>query len=184
MSNPRTPARARSAAPSDRRAPAASDRSAPASGDRRSGRPHNGSETPSRHRASRPAGPSGAFSVGAFSSGAQSTGPLTTGTMPAISRPSSSRPADRLNRQAPAPVSALSTGRNEGRRRRQRGAESTLPTSRSAGPAIAAAMEELLQDGENRRRLGSAARRRAEEAFDIYAAVENLLLHYRAVVEA
>ena len=151
MSNPRIPARARSAAPSDRRTPATADRSAPASGDRRSGRQHNGSETPSRHRASRPAGPSGAFSVGAFSSGAQSTGssrsqstgPLTTGTMPAISRPSSSRPADRLNRQAPAPVSAVATGRNEGRRRRQRGAESTLPTTRSSRPATNSAPTQL-----------------------------------------
>ncbi|HYN73408.1 MAG TPA: DEAD/DEAH box helicase [Nakamurella sp.] len=136
MTNPRSSARARSAAPSDRRTPAAGDRFAPASGDRQSGRRHNGSETPSRHRASRPAGPAGAFSVGAFSSGAQSTGPLTTGTMPAIARPSSSRPADRLNRQAPAPVSALPTSRNEGRRRRQRGAESTLgATMATARPA-------------------------------------------------
>jgi len=120
------------------------DRSAPTSGERRSGRQHNGAETPTRHRASRPAGPASAFSVGAFAAGAQSTGtsrqqntgPLTTGTMPAISRPSSSRPADRLNRQAPAPVSALPSGRNEGRRRRQRGAESTLPTTRpSTKPA-------------------------------------------------
>ena len=143
MTNPRTSARARSAAPSDRRTPAANDRSAPASVDRRSGRRHNGSETPSRPRASRPAGPAGAFSVGAFSSGAQSTGPLTTGTMPALSRPSSSRPADRLNRQAPAPVSALPTSRNEGRRRRQRGAESTLPASRSTRPAISSAPARL-----------------------------------------
>ena len=151
MTNPRTSARARSAAPSDRRTPApsdrrtpaAGDRSAPAAADRRNGRRHNGSETPSRPRASRPAGPAGAFSVGAFSSGAQSTGPLTTGTMPALSRPSSSRPADRLNRQAPAPVSALPTSRNEGRSRRQRGAESTLPASRSTTPAISSAPARL-----------------------------------------
>jgi len=143
MTNPRTSARARSAAPSDRRTPAAGDRSAPAAADRRNGRRHNGSETPSRPRASRPAGPAGAFSVGAFSSGTQSTGPLTTGTMPALSRPSSSRPADRLNRQAPAPVSALPTSRNEGRSRRQRGAESTLPASRSTTPAISSAPARL-----------------------------------------
>jgi len=139
MTNPRSSARARSAAPSDRHTTAGNDRSA-AAGNRGSGRRH-GSDPSSRSRASRPAGPAGtfstgAFSVGAFSAGAQSTGPLTTGTMPAIARPSSSRPADRLNRQAPAPVTALPTGRNEGRRRRQRGAESTLPATRStAAPA-------------------------------------------------
>jgi glycosyltransferase involved in cell wall biosynthesis len=48
--------------------------------------------------------------------------------------------------------------------------------------AIAATMEDLLQDGEKRRRLGHSARRRAEEAFDIRVAVENLLSHYQAIV--
>jgi glycosyltransferase involved in cell wall biosynthesis len=48
--------------------------------------------------------------------------------------------------------------------------------------AIAAAMEELLQDAEKRGQLRQAARRRAEQAFDLQTAVENLLSHYSAMV--
>lgn len=48
--------------------------------------------------------------------------------------------------------------------------------------AIAAAMEELLHDEEKRRRLGLAARRRIEAAFDVRLAVANLLLNYGEVM--
>jgi glycosyltransferase involved in cell wall biosynthesis len=48
--------------------------------------------------------------------------------------------------------------------------------------AIATAMDELLHDEEKRRRLGSAARRRIEAAFDVRLAVENLLVHYGEVM--
>lgn len=50
-------------------------------------------------------------------------------------------------------------------------------------PAIGAAMIELLGDPAERRRLGAAARRRAERQFDIQTAVANLLQHYRATAQ-
>jgi glycosyltransferase involved in cell wall biosynthesis len=46
---------------------------------------------------------------------------------------------------------------------------------------LAAAMAELLGDPSERRRLGIAARRRAEAAFDVRDAVAGLVEHYRAV---
>lgn len=48
--------------------------------------------------------------------------------------------------------------------------------------ALAAAMSELLDDGPLRRRLGMAARRRAEEAFDARRAGAALADHYRQVI--
>jgi len=55
-----------------------------------------------------------------------------------------------------------------------------VPPNDSA--AIAAAMDELLQNDEKRRQLGTAARRRMEEAFDVRLAVRNLVEHYREVL--
>jgi len=49
--------------------------------------------------------------------------------------------------------------------------------------ALAAAMLELLEDGELRGRLGAAARRCAEERFDARTAVANLLKQYLAIME-
>jgi glycosyltransferase involved in cell wall biosynthesis len=49
-------------------------------------------------------------------------------------------------------------------------------------PAIASAIERLLQDDQLRTILAHAARRRMESAFDIRFAVENLLKHYREIV--
>jgi glycosyltransferase involved in cell wall biosynthesis len=48
--------------------------------------------------------------------------------------------------------------------------------------AIGNAILELLGDSARRRRLGAAARRRAEEQFDIRTSVGDLLRHYRALV--
>lgn len=45
--------------------------------------------------------------------------------------------------------------------------------------AIAAAIADLLEDDRRRKSLGEAARRRAEEAFDIRKAVTGLVAHYR-----
>jgi glycosyltransferase involved in cell wall biosynthesis len=50
------------------------------------------------------------------------------------------------------------------------------------GLALAKAIERLLADAPERLRLGSAARRRAEAAFDIRTAAEGQLRHYREVV--
>ena len=48
---------------------------------------------------------------------------------------------------------------------------------------LAAAILELLQDSELRGRLGAAARRCAEEQFNIQRSVDNLVQHYRAAME-
>lgn len=45
--------------------------------------------------------------------------------------------------------------------------------------ALAAAVEQLLAVGAHRHRLAAAARRRAEEAFDLHIAAEGLLRHYQ-----
>jgi len=50
--------------------------------------------------------------------------------------------------------------------------------------ALAAAILRLLHDAGLRRRLGAAARRRAEEAFDAQRAATGLIGHYREVVDA
>ncbi len=49
--------------------------------------------------------------------------------------------------------------------------------------ALAAMIASLVRDQELRARLGRAARRRAEEAFDARTAAKNLIEHYRAVVQ-
>jgi glycosyltransferase involved in cell wall biosynthesis len=48
--------------------------------------------------------------------------------------------------------------------------------------ALAAALLELLGDPAMRERLGAAARRRAEEQFDLRTAAANLLGHYEAIL--
>ena len=48
-------------------------------------------------------------------------------------------------------------------------------------PALALAMAELMDDAASRRRLAIAARRRAEERFDIRRSTDDLLRHYRAL---
>ncbi len=48
--------------------------------------------------------------------------------------------------------------------------------------ALAAAVDELLGDEPLRRRLGAAARRRAEAAFDIRRTADALIEHYRAIL--
>ncbi|HUT13833.1 MAG TPA: glycosyltransferase family 4 protein [Thermoguttaceae bacterium] len=65
------------------------------------------------------------------------------------------------------------------------------PDSRSArlvepddADGLAAAILELSADGSQRRQLAAAARRRAEEAFDLSGAAERLVGHYREVVKA
>jgi len=64
------------------------------------------------------------------------------------------------------------------------------PGSRSArlvppddARALAAAISELSADGAGRRQLAAAARRRAEEAFDLSHAVERLAAHYREILD-
>ena len=49
-------------------------------------------------------------------------------------------------------------------------------------PALAAAVEQLAGDAASRARLGTAARRRAEDAFDARTAGAALIEHYRAVL--
>ncbi|HLA85984.1 MAG TPA: glycosyltransferase [Thermoguttaceae bacterium] len=49
--------------------------------------------------------------------------------------------------------------------------------------AVAGAVAELLADEGRRRAMGAAARRRAEEQFDVARATAGLIGHYRAVVE-
>jgi len=68
-------------------------------------------------------------------------------------------------------------------------AEIFPPASRSARlippddpPALAAAVGELIGDQRQRRRLGEAARRRAEDAFEVNRAAAGLVRHYRDVV--
>jgi glycosyltransferase involved in cell wall biosynthesis len=48
--------------------------------------------------------------------------------------------------------------------------------------SLAAAMSELLNSSDSRTQLGAAARRRAEEHFDVRKAVANLVQHYRATM--
>ncbi|MBN2290826.1 MAG: glycosyltransferase family 4 protein [Pirellulales bacterium] len=48
--------------------------------------------------------------------------------------------------------------------------------------AMAAMIAELMRDQELRKQLGQAARKRAEDAFDVRVAAANLIEHYRAVI--
>lgn len=48
--------------------------------------------------------------------------------------------------------------------------------------ALAEAIEQLLADGAHRRRLAAAARRRAEEAFDLSPATDGLIHHYQELM--
>jgi len=48
--------------------------------------------------------------------------------------------------------------------------------------ALAAAIIELLADGSLRARMGTAARRRAEETFNVHEAAARLIEHYRSVI--
>ena len=61
-------------------------------------------------------------------------------------------------------------------------AETALLVPPDEPDALAAMIASLVRDPELRARLGQAARRRAEEAFDARQAAANLVEHYRAVV--
>ncbi|MEA1950659.1 MAG: glycosyltransferase family 4 protein, partial [Planctomycetota bacterium] len=64
------------------------------------------------------------------------------------------------------------------------GRETALLVPPDEPDALAAMIAALMRDPELRKRLGRAARKRAEEAFDARVAAANLVEHYLAVVSA